>query len=331
MPRYLLRYIAESCLRGQADAIISYGGIDVRLLLTPKWTNDGYLRLEIEIDATNSAQAQAQAGGTYLPVILDALSFATGTPLLLLDCELVLKDESGHKTRKAIFVAHVRHPAQVTLSAEAVAEVKALLQQGEPVRIALCWHRYGLHRRLALDKFVFNWLAFEALAGDAQVASRCPVCHDPVSHCGEPVVHSGADRKAAYEMFSSVNPDVSKSQFNSRVWGEARNKVFHGRKYPNPVYLSDLHSISGFVRKASERRIADLAKIQAVRPVPDYDDSFRVFYFVEWDTNDSAQAFAHDWPEVALREKAAEAELGRVYVEAVPRTYKLYNKPWPMW
>jgi hypothetical protein len=56
--------------------------------------------VQADIEAQNNREAQSKAASELLPPILDALSFATRTPLLLIECELILKDETGNKLRK---------------------------------------------------------------------------------------------------------------------------------------------------------------------------------------------------------------------------------------
>src|SRR4029077_21038926 len=132
-----------------------------------------------------------------LPKILDALSFATGTPMLLRDCELVLKAEAGQNKRRALYVGHRHVPSLVPLESVEIEEAKKILATGEDLRLPLCWHRYSLDRQLAHEQFVFNWLAFEALAGDTDVSSRCPKCHAELEHCGRTISHRSSSKVAA--------------------------------------------------------------------------------------------------------------------------------------
>ena len=108
------------------------------------------------------------------------------------------------------------------------------------------------------------------------------------------------------------------SEFNSKVWNTARNKVFHGRSYPSPAYLGELATTSESLRKATERRIAEVAEIPHQRPYYRYEDLYRVFFFVEWNTSVPEQQFAADWPQAVLASRTAQAELNQVLMEAAP-------------
>ncbi len=251
-----------------------------------------------------------------LPPVLDALAFATGTPLLLAECELILKDETGSRPRRAIYVGHKKTPSRIELSVEAVSETTRILENDGP-KLSICWHRYALYRQLALDQFVFHWLAFEALAGDADIASRCPKCQEVVEHCGQAVIHRSSSRVKAAEIFRSANPGVSPTEFKNRIWSKARNSVFHGLKYPEPAYLEELASLSVSLRKAAEKEIAEIMGLAPERPYYRYEDLFRLFLFVEWNTFDLHVRFAPDWPQADLARRTEMLELGRVFVEPV--------------
>lgn len=332
MPKYLLRFTAESCLENDADVAISYEGVDVRFLFSKRQPDDRYLKIELEIEAINNREAQNSASSTLLPPVLDALSFATGTPLLLIECELILKDETGSLSRRAIYVGHKKTPKNIALPKETVSEAIRILQT-EEVRLPVCWHRYALDRQLPFDQFVFNWLAFESLAGDADIASRCPQCGQPLTHCGKLVTHTGSSRARAAQIYCAANPDTTVAKFNREVWNTARNRVFHGRRYPAPAYLAELFGVSTSLRKASERRIADLAGVTGDKPQHRYEDLFRVFFFVEWRTADASQKFAVDWPETELVRRTNVAELNRVFSGGPPKNVSFldYPKQSPAW
>jgi len=317
MPVYHLQFTAESCLTKATDTTVRHEGTDVKFLFSKKEAGDKYVRVQTEIEAANNREAQARASTSLLPPILDALAFTTGTPLLLVECELILKDETGSLSRRAIYVGHKKTPTKIDLSDEAVAEATKVLQIAD-VKLPVCWHRYALHRQLALDQFIFNWLSFEALAGDADIPSRCPKCGEAIEHCGRAVSHRGSSKTRAAEIFRAANPETSVGEFNKKIWDTARNKVFHGRSYPSPAYLTGLVPISESLRKAAEKQIAQIAGIPPERPYHRYEDLFRVFLFVEWNTSDSKQRFASDWPKTALIRRTANAELNKVFMEAVP-------------
>ena len=331
MPRYLLRFTADSCLTHDTDIVLSSRDVDVRFLFSKRRPDDEKLRVELQIDAANNRDAQARASGELLPLALDALSFTTGTPLLLSECELILKDERGSDLRQAIYVAHKSTPTKVALPQKAAEEASRILKSESP-SLAICWHRYALDRQLPLDQFVFNWLAFEALAGDAEIASRCSRCGETISHCDVPVTHTGSSKNRAAEIFCAANPEMTAREFTSKIWNTARNKVFHGRRYPSPEFLAEIFTISQSLRKASEAEISGLAGVAGNKPNHRYEELFRIFYFVEWRTKDSAEPFAVDWPETELIQMKDAAEIGRVFTHDPPKYLKLLDyKQSPDW
>jgi len=317
MPTYLLQFTVESCLTKPTDVTINRDGVGVTFLFSKRQTNDKYVRAQTKLEAVNNREAQVKASTDVLPPLLDALTYTTGTPLLLVECELILKDEHGNVTRRAIYVGHKASPTKVALTDGAVTEAAKVLQL-ESLQLPVCWHRYALYRQLTLDQFIFNWLSLEALAGNADIPSRCPKCHEELEHCGLPVSHRGSSKTRAAEIFRAANSATSVSQFNSKIWNTARNKVFHGRSYPSPAYLGELASTSESLRKAAERRIADVAGIPHQRPYYRYEDLYRVFYFIEWNTSAPEQQFAADWPQALLASRTAKAELNQVFMEAAP-------------
>jgi len=317
MALYRLQFTAESCLSSDDDITLRHDGADITFLFS-KRNDDRYVRLQTDIEAPNNREAQTRAATNLLPPVLDALSFATGTPLLLVECELILKDETGSRQRRAIYVGHKKTPTQVPLRAETLPQAARLLQT-EETRLSTCWLRYALHRQLALDQFVFHWLAFEVLAGDADISSTCPTCGKEIQHCGKIVAHRGSSKNRACEIFRSANPETSISEFNAKVWGMARN--------PEPAFLGELFSVSTSLRNAVEKRIAEIAGVPEGRPHYRYDELFRVFLFVEWNTANTNERFALDWPEAILKQRTAAAELNRVFAEAPPENVTFLNYP----
>jgi len=317
MPAYLLQFRVESCLAKPTDVTINRDGVDVTFLFSQRQPKDKYVRARVKLKAANNREAQCKASTGVLPPLLDALTFTTGTPLLLVECELILKDEQGRKARRVIYVGHKASPTEIALTDEAVAEAAKVLQV-EALRLPVCWHRYALYRQLALDQFIFNWLSLEALAGDADIPSRCPKCHKKLEHCGLPVFHRGSSKTRAAEIFRAAHPATSEGHFNNKIWNTARNKVFHGRSYPSPAYLGELASTSESLRKAAERRIADVAGIPQQRPYYPYETLYRVFYFVEWNTSAPEEQFATDWPQDFLERQTAKVELNQMFMQAAP-------------
>jgi len=187
MPLYLLRFKIETCLAHNQDLTVDFDGYQPVFLFSKKTPQEEQVIAQVEMEAASGEAAWNRTASGLLPPILDAISFATGTPLLLRDCELVLKDETGSKKRRALYVGHRHVPSLVPLQQDEIDEAKKILASGEGVRLPLCWHRYALDRELAHEQFVFNWLAFEALAGDTDVTSRCSLCHEELQHCGRAV------------------------------------------------------------------------------------------------------------------------------------------------
>jgi hypothetical protein len=317
VPRYRLRFTAESCLTNATDVTLSHGGVNFEFLFSKRSPVDDYLRIDLEVEDINNRQAQNRANSILLPPALDALSFATGTPMLLKECELILKDEAEKDFRNAIYVGHKKRPTKIALQDGAIGEASKLLQC-DPVKLAVRWHRYALDRQLPLEQFIFNWLSFETLAGDAKIESRCPSCRETLSHCDELVTHAGSSKVRAAEIFCAANPATTTKEFTTRVWNTARNRVFHGRAYPDPAFMTELFAISQSLRKASEKQIASIAGVTGGKPNHRYEDLFRVFYFIRWHTADSTERFASDWPETILAARVASAEIDRVITGPPP-------------
>src|SRR5271165_5150369 len=103
MPLYRLRFRAETCLKREEDLAVEFQGHHALFLFASKAVQDKYVIAQVDVETNNSEQAWGKASASLLPPILDALSFATGTPLLLRDCEVVLKSEPGHVARRALY------------------------------------------------------------------------------------------------------------------------------------------------------------------------------------------------------------------------------------
>ena len=180
-----------------------------------------------------------------------------------------------------------------------------------------CWHRYALDRELVLEQFVFNWLAFEALAGDTDISTRCDKCGAEVEHCGNVIRHRSSSKDAARKIFQAAHPKTTNQEFDSKIWGRARNRVFHGRQYPRPSYLKELNDVSRNVHSAVDLQIERvLLDGERYRPHVGYEMWFRHFLFIEWNTSDPARAFAHDYPITFMERMAAEEQPGASYREA---------------
>lgn len=334
MSSYLLRLLVETCLVKPEDLKLHFEGREASFLFSKKSAQSKNVTVAIEMEATNNREAQYFATSTLLPPVLDALSYATGTPLLLGECELILKNEAGNATRKAIFVGHRSHPSRVRLSAKEIQEVEEILANGDDLRLPLCWHRYALDRRLTLEQFVFHWLAFEALAGDADVVTRCPQCQAQIQHCEKLITHRGSNKACAREVFLAANPEVPVADFNGKIWGKARNSVFHGRHYPEPRYLVELNDLSVLIHRATDKRIAtELALEEREQTHHGYESQYRLFLFVEWETRDRTVQFADDWPAEHLARMTAEPVPGAAYRDAEDAGIRVldYQRESPAW
>jgi len=309
MPRYLPGFKVETCLANEQDLTVDFEGHRPSFLFSKKIPEEKYVIAQVDLEAADNREAWRKAASGLLPPILDALSFATGTPLLLRDCELVLKDEVGCDARHALYVGHRHVPSLAQLRAPEIEEMKKILADGEGLRLPLSWHRYALDRQLVLEQFIFNWLAFEALAGDTDVPTRCPTCHEEVKHCGREISHRSSSKVAAREIFQAAHPETSDQEFNSQIWNKARNYVFHGRRYPEPKYLLELLKHSQGIHVAIDRRMDEVLGLgDRVRPHRGYETWNRLFIFVQWTTQNPSDHFATDWPRARLVKMAEEED-----------------------
>jgi len=251
---------------------------------------------------------------------------------LLRECDLILKDEAGTQVRRAIYVESRRMPRRVPLTPDAVQDVSRILSSDGAPRLPLCWYRYALDRRLVPEQFVFQWLAFEGLAGDADIPSRCPKCREVLHHCETEVTHRGSNKIAAREIFRAANPDTTESEFNVRIWGDARNSVFHGQKYPEPEYLAELASLTSLLSKAASEQIIKLFRLtQRETPRLRCDEENLMCLFIQWRTGDARLRYAADWPERVLQQIAMEDPEGIAAASREGIDLLNYNTDSPEW
>jgi len=138
MPHYQLRYRVQTCLRKEQNVSIASGAHTVRLLFAEREAVRGAgIIAELEIEAQNNREAQLVAAESAIPPVLDALSFSTGTPLLLESCETVLKNEARSELRKLIYVGKRSAPVSVELSDEDLVGASVLLTSPAEQEIAL--------------------------------------------------------------------------------------------------------------------------------------------------------------------------------------------------
>ncbi len=154
-------FYVRTSLQFQKDVSFESKGKKVLFLFSQRG-EESTTRVRVDVEAGNYREADVAAQDVLQPV-LDAVSFSTGTPLLARHWDFILKGEAGSKTRKAIWREFGKEPAPHRLTERAIDEVQQILVQTEE-SLELCWHRYSLQRNLILDRFVFQRLAFEALA-----------------------------------------------------------------------------------------------------------------------------------------------------------------------
>src|SRR5436190_15739110 len=103
MSTYRVRFVVETCIKSDDDIVFESKGHRVVLLLSQKKPSDETAHLQVDVDAANYQEAQLEASEESVPPVLDALAFSTGTPLLLLHWDFVLKKEPGAEIRRAIY------------------------------------------------------------------------------------------------------------------------------------------------------------------------------------------------------------------------------------
>jgi hypothetical protein len=136
-------------LTSKTNVELSFDGHKATFLFSQKHASDATVLVQMELDSANNRDAQTLAASILIPQILDSLSFSTGTPLLLKQCELVLKDETGRAKRRVIHVTERNVPAPVELNPDGYAEAQMLLARNKDLSLSLCWYRYALQRSLA--------------------------------------------------------------------------------------------------------------------------------------------------------------------------------------
>lgn len=304
MPLYRLQYRVETCLTLSQDVSFDHAGHKITFLFSRKHADDRDVAVILEVDGANNIEAQVRASGLVLPPVLDALSFCTRSPLLLGDCKLVLKSQRGQRTRRAIYISKKKVPTPVRLRAQAVGQAQSILDaQGGPP-LSLCWQRYALHRMLPLDRFVFQWLALEALAGDVDIVVPCP-------RCDHERTHKSSSRKRAYELYAAASPETTPKEFREDIWGRARNVVFHGKQYPRPELLRSLQPITDKLRRACDLQFrADYSLDEDSSETQYAEKLYRVFLFVEWETERPDAEYAEDIPETKLGRMVEDVGLG---------------------
>lgn len=309
MPLYSIRYVCEGSLTSQKGLSLHFGECELRFDFPASASEGDRFRVTLEAEGTGWEDANINAQKILQPC-LDALSFSTGQPLLLLFWELILKDETGAEDRRALCFEATEHPAYFELNETVLGEAQAILNGEQEPAIDLCWHRYALHRTLTLDRFVFQWLAFESMAGEAPIERKC-------ENCGHPYSHTGSNRNEALRIYRAAEPEVSEKEFKREIWGKDRNTVFHGDRYPAPAHLKRLNDLTPKLRKACdleiERRFSLTAQQRRVGVAAIHLHRYNIF---GWKTAAPDSPFALDFPWDDVRKEFFERPPGSVWVAA---------------
>jgi hypothetical protein len=324
MRAYRIRYVCETALQSENDVTFQSGGRAITFLFSEKRNEGSLAHVRLEAETPDYRQADVIAQSILQPV-LDALSCTTGSPLLAQHWDLIIKSEAGSRTRRALWCEKRKQPAPVRLTQRTMEDAqKILAQEGHS---ALCWHRYALQRNLILDRFLFQWLAFEGLAGKTQIPTICRECEEIVTHCDKAISHEGSDGNNAYQLYSRVDSDMSTSKFKKEVWGRTRNSVFHGNKYPSPNFLSQIHALTPKLRRACDSEFNQRYGLgDQARPIQDLELHIYRTNMFEWDTKNVQSEFADDFPADAVDKEFGNMAAGE-YRMGFPETwpFKLIN------
>jgi len=289
MALYSTRYVCETSLFSEEDMALDFEGHCATFSFPLEQRVEHKAHVTVEIEARNWREANLNAQQILQPVI-DALAFTTGQPLLLIDWDFILKDELGSETRNALWRKKTVHPFYFSLNTHLVEEAQQVLNSEGGPGIDLCWHRYALQRTLALDRFVFQWLAFESLAGQTEVRRQC-------EKCGCVHVHMGTDRAEALKILQSAEPGLSEKEFKTGICGKDRNGVFHGSKYPDPKHLRRLSELTPKLRKACEIELSRRYGLASqTRPTGVMEFDVNLLLFLEWQTAKPQNRIALDFP-----------------------------------
>ncbi len=303
MPIYRLRYRVDTSLTCDEDVLLKNNQYQIKFLFSQRSREDNSVLAETDLEAANHNEATLIASGVAIPPVLDALCFAAGGPSLLRDCEVILKREPGSQSRRARYVGQRSTPNFTRLTPAVRESSQRILDTLDRPELPLYWYRYSQHRQLILDRFVFTWLAFEELAGDADVRALC-------STCGAETTYRGANKERAWELFLASNKGSEQNEFRREIWGRARNAVFHGSKYPDPQFLSELNGYTARIALSVGHEIARQLDCKYQEPIPT-EQIYRVFLFFEWETRTPEIDFADDWPAEQVKTLIEQAELGR--------------------
>jgi hypothetical protein len=312
MPFYRFRYVCETSIQSEEDVSFECAGHEIAFLFSQKRGEESTAHVRVDVEAADYREADVKAQSILQPV-LDAMAFSTGSSLLVQHWDFILKAEAGSRTRRAIWCEKRKQPAPFRLTQRAIDEARQILTQEGKSTLELCWHRYALQRNLILDRFVFQWLAFEGLAGHAQIPTICPFCKKEVAHCEKLLSHEGSNGKRAHELFLKIEPGTSATEFRRDIWGRTRNSVFHGSKYPSPEFLSRLNSLSPKLRQACDLEFNQVYGLgEQIHPAQDLElHVYRINMF-EWQTANAQDDFADDFPWDAVNKEFGDMQPGEI-------------------
>jgi len=289
MPLYKLLFRTETCLRAGRDCIFEFEGIAVSFLFSKKSPQQNYVLTEVVVEAENLSAAHGIAAQDVIPKVLDALSFATSSSLLLGHRALAVKSQRGEARRRAYSVVSKEEPRAVDLLPLAVEETRTILGAG--LSLPLMWQRHALRPGLIPERFVFQWLAFEGLAGTAEIPHQCTKCGEVYGS------HQSSSKLRAREIYRNKHPQVSIQQFNKEVWGDKRNSVFHGSRYLTPVFLAELDKEIERLRMACRKVFTENYGLPERADVVFFDKKQLLYHTsFEWTTADIDAEFAQDVP-----------------------------------
>ncbi len=314
MARYAIRYVCESPLVSDKEVTLEFESHTARFSFPAEETESGRIHATLEVEAVGWKEADLKAQGTLQPMG-DSIAFATGQPFLISYWDFILKDQRGEECRQAIWCQRRRQPNQFFFSEELASEAQAVLQQEAKGDVGLCWHRYALQRGYWFDRFVFQWLAFERLAGETQVSGTC-------KNCGNVSSHQGANRAEAYRIFHAADQKMSEKEFRDEVWGRDRNIVFHSSKYPAPAHLRRLNDRFPILRKACEMEMSlRLGLPYRARPIGQAETHFFAYHFIEWKTADPETAIGGDFPWQEVREEFLNRPIAGAWMSVPSASY----------
>lgn len=297
MPLYRLRYFVETLASQQNDVFLSSQGINVHFKFSEKqipenrFENTQEILVELELDEETAYKADRRASSEIIPPALDAITLATGIPFVVMGLHKILKDEIGSKIRRALYMNYGHFDLPVGMQPHTLKNAQTVLNQlNDDAHHALRFHRHAAQRTLPFEKFIFQWLAFENLAGLHEILDSC-------KKCGEKSKRKAGNRKKAFEILKEVDTELSEREFNDEIWGKLRNKVFHGGGGMHPELIGRMYLLTGRLQAACAKQFSKLYNINDVSFQPVATPLYRSeIIFAEWQTSDPSSQFPKDAP-----------------------------------